>query len=60
MTANGCFQIALFFLAVLAVTKPLGSFMAKVFNRERTWLDPVLRPVESTSVAGKSIWLDSM
>ena len=46
MTANGCFQIALFFLAVLAVTKPLGSFMAKVFNRERTWLDPVLRPVE--------------
>ena len=46
MTANGCFQIALFFLAVLAVTKPLGSFMAKVFHRERTWLDPVLRPVE--------------
>ena len=45
MTANGCFQIALFFLAVLAVTKPLGSFMAKVFHRERTWLDPVLRPV---------------
>ena len=46
MTANGWFQIALFFLAVLAVTKPLGSFMARVFNRERTWLDPVLRPVE--------------
>ena len=46
MTANGWFQIALFFLAVLAVTKPLGSFMAKVFNREPTWLDPVLRPVE--------------
>jgi potassium-transporting ATPase potassium-binding subunit len=46
MTANGWFQIALFFLAVLAVTKPLGSFMAKVFNGERTWLDPVLRPVE--------------
>jgi potassium-transporting ATPase potassium-binding subunit len=46
MTANGWFQIALFFLAVLAVTKPLGSFMARVFNRERTWLDPLLRPVE--------------
>ena len=28
------------------VTKPLGVFMARVFNRERTFLDPVLRPVE--------------
>jgi potassium-transporting ATPase potassium-binding subunit len=31
---------------VLAVTKPMGVFMARVFNRERTFLDPVLRPVE--------------
>ena len=31
-------------LAILAVTPPLGRFMARVFNRERTWLDPVLRP----------------
>ncbi len=46
MTANGWFQIAVFFLLVLAVTKPLGIFMARVFNRERTFLDPVLRPVE--------------
>jgi K+-transporting ATPase ATPase A chain len=46
MTANGWLQIAVFFLLVLAVTKPLGIFMAKVFNRERTFLDPVLRPVE--------------
>jgi K+-transporting ATPase ATPase A chain len=35
------------FLAVLlAVTKPLGIFMARVFSRERTFLDPILRPVE--------------
>jgi len=46
MTANGWLQIAVFFLLVLAITKPLGIFMAKVFNGERTFLDPVLRPVE--------------
>jgi len=46
MTLNGWLQILLFFAFVLAVTKPMGLFMAKVFSRERTWLDPVLRPVE--------------
>jgi K+-transporting ATPase ATPase A chain len=46
MTINGWFQILLFFAAVLVVTKPVGVFMTKVFSRERTWLDPVLRPVE--------------
>src|SRR6266700_2406011 len=46
MTINGWLQILLFFVVVLAATKPLGSFMAKVFSREHTWLDPVLRPVE--------------
>src|SRR5512138_298442 len=46
MTANGWLQIVVFFALVLAVTKPLGVFMARVFNRERTFLDPVLRPLE--------------
>lgn len=46
MTANGWLQIAVFFALVLAATKPLGIFMARVFNRERTFLDPVLRPIE--------------
>ena len=46
MTLNGWIQILLFFLIILAITKPLGIFMARVFNRERTFLDPVLRPVE--------------
>src|SRR5690242_4669532 len=46
MTANGWFQILFFFVLVVAVTKPLGIFMARVFNRERTFLDPVLRPME--------------
>jgi K+-transporting ATPase ATPase A chain len=46
MTANGWLQIALFLAVVLLVTKPLGVFMARVFARERTFLDPVLRPIE--------------
>ena len=46
MTLNGWLQILFFFLIILAVTKPLGVFMAHVFNREKTFLDPVLRPIE--------------
>src|SRR5258708_3741655 len=46
MTVNGWLQIAAFLLATLAITAPLGRFMTRVFNRGRTWLDPVLRPVE--------------
>lgn len=46
MTANGWLQIGFFLLVILAITKPLGIFMARVFNRERTFLDFVLRPVE--------------
>ena len=46
MTFNGWLQITVYLLAILAVTRPLGSFMTRVFARERTWLDPVLRPVE--------------
>src|ERR1700704_4575968 len=46
MTLNGWLQILFFFALVLAVTKPLGVFMAHVFNREKTFLDPVLRPIE--------------
>jgi len=46
MTANGWLQIAIFLALILAVTKPMGVFMTRVFNRERTFLDPVLRPIE--------------
>lgn len=46
MTINGWLQILFFFALILAVTKPLGLFMTHVFNRERTFLDPVLRPLE--------------
>jgi potassium-transporting ATPase potassium-binding subunit len=46
MTSNGWLQIGLFFLVVIAITKPLGVFITRVFNREKTFLDPVFRPVE--------------
>jgi potassium-transporting ATPase potassium-binding subunit len=46
MTANGWFQIGFFLLVIFLVTKPLGVFMTRVFNREKTFLDPLLRPIE--------------
>jgi K+-transporting ATPase ATPase A chain len=46
MTGNGILQIALYFGVILLVTKPLGIFMARVFAGERTFLSPVLGPVE--------------
>ncbi|ETR77756.1 ATPase [Afipia sp. P52-10] len=47
MTLVGWVQIALFCAVVVALVKPLGWFMTKVFNGERTFLSPVLRPVET-------------
>ena len=46
MSRNGWLQIVVFFAVIVAITPPLGRFMARVFNRQRTWLDPVLRPIE--------------
>ena len=46
MTPNGWLQILFFLLAVLLVTPLIGGYMARVFTRQRTWLDPVMRPFE--------------
>ena len=46
MTANGWFQIGFYLLVIFLLTKPIGIFIARVFNREKTFLDPVLSPVE--------------
>ena len=46
MTVIGWLQIILFCVIILALTKPLGWYMTRVFNGERTFLSPVLRPVE--------------
>src|SRR6266480_1045053 len=46
MTANGWFQIGLYLFVIVLVTKPMGAFMTRAFNREKTFLDPILRPIE--------------
>ena len=46
MTTIGVLQIAVYFTVLLMLTKPLGRYMARVFQGERTFLHPVLRPLE--------------
>src|SRR5215469_15047775 len=46
MTAIGWIQILLFCAIIIALIKPLGWYMTRVFNGERTFLSPVLRPIE--------------
>jgi K+-transporting ATPase ATPase A chain len=47
MTAIGWVQILLYCAILVALVKPLGWYMTRVFNGERTFLSPVLRPVEA-------------
>jgi potassium-transporting ATPase potassium-binding subunit len=46
MTANGWLQFAIYSIVLLLVTRPVGLYLARVFEGQRTWLDPVLRPFE--------------
>ena len=46
MTLNGWLQIALFIAAVLLLAKPMGSYMTAVFERRKTFLDPIMNPCE--------------
>src|SRR5258707_13879598 len=46
VTLNSVLQVAIFLLIVLLLTKPVGLYMYKIFNGERTWLSPVFVPVE--------------
>ena len=46
MTLDGILQIALYVAVLLLLAKPLGSFMARVYQRERTFLDPIVGPLE--------------
>src|SRR5246500_1102325 len=47
MTMIGWLQIILYCAIIVALTKPVGASMTRFFNGERTFLSPVLRPVES-------------
>lgn len=46
MTANGWLQILIYIAIIIALAKPVGIFMTRVFDGERTFLHPVLRPIE--------------
>ncbi|HLI08228.1 MAG TPA: potassium-transporting ATPase subunit KdpA [Ktedonobacteraceae bacterium] len=46
VTPDSVLQVVIFLVIVLLVTKPLGLYMYKIFNGERTWLSPVFVPVE--------------
>src|SRR5262249_30932350 len=46
MTLNGWIQIAIYFAVLTALVVPLGRYMARVFEGERTLLSPILQPVE--------------
>ncbi len=46
MSANGWLQFALYSLILLATVRPVGIYLARVLEGERTWLNPVLRPIE--------------
>ncbi|HLI04611.1 MAG TPA: potassium-transporting ATPase subunit KdpA, partial [Terracidiphilus sp.] len=46
MTANGWIQFAIYCAVLLLSVKPVGAYLARVMEREGTWLDPVLRPIE--------------
>src|SRR5258705_12488308 len=46
MTQNGWLQIGLYLFVIFVATKPIGVFITRVFNREETFLDDVLRPIE--------------
>jgi K+-transporting ATPase ATPase A chain len=46
MTSNGWLQIGVFFALVLLIAKPMGLYMARVYERQKTLLDPVLGPIE--------------
>jgi K+-transporting ATPase ATPase A chain len=55
MTLNGWIQIALFCVIVTLLVKPLGFYMTRVFNGDRTFLSPVLGPVERAFYAASGI-----
>src|SRR5580693_1073967 len=46
MTFMGWVQIACYCAVIVAITPPLGAYMTRIFNGERTFLTPILRPIE--------------
>lgn len=58
MTASGWAEIALTLAAIVACAFPLGAYLARVWQGGRTWLDPVLKPVERVTYAACGVTPD--
>jgi potassium-transporting ATPase potassium-binding subunit len=52
---QGFFQIALTLAILAAIAPPLGHYMAQVFTGQKTWLDPVIYPLERSLLAGSGV-----
>jgi len=46
MTANGWLQFVIYSIVLILTVRPVGIYLARVFEGEHTWLDPLLRPIE--------------
>ena len=46
MTANGWLQFVIYSIVLILTVRPVGVYLARVLEGERTWLDPILRPIE--------------
>jgi K+-transporting ATPase ATPase A chain len=46
MTANGWLQFVVYSIVLILTVRPVGLYLARVFEGERTWLDPLIRPIE--------------
>jgi len=55
MNIYSLLQIVLFMVVLLALAKPLGSYMAKAYQGERTFLDRILGPIESSFIVSQAL-----
>ncbi len=55
MTTNGWLQIGLFCILILALARPIGTYLTLVFERRRTWLDPIFAPIEKLLYAATGV-----
>jgi len=52
MNMNGWFQITFYIFTLLVLVKPLGNYMARIYQGESTFLTPILSPLERQRLPG--------
>jgi K+-transporting ATPase ATPase A chain len=58
MTVPSLFQLFLYVAVLILLAKPLGTYMARVYQGERTFLDPILRPIERLVYRASGVQMD--